>query len=711
MQKPPLPLSVVRNITDPALANVSVPLANPGLHRLVDPDAGDTLLVVTAPPPTRGFIKRQDFVELSLLESVHGVVVHPNSDDIKAEVGSDKVMLGRPGGLTLSSADVAAERATAAVRPLFDVNEWRKNREEKFFPRLDALTKAAAVAAPEQKAQARIDLANFYMSRGMYQEARGVTNLIISDTNQGNEDPSVLMVNAVASILIGHPERALKVLASPAIGNGHDSQLWKGFAFARQEKWADAREKFKNAEFSIAALPLELQRIVTADAMRASLEVKDYGGASRRRSELDVIGIPNEMKPEIAVLRGRLAEALGHDKDALDAYRFAGAIRRPAGRGRGEAAGGAAAQQARRTRPGRPHARAGDAVGHLARRRDRVEDVEQAGADLRRNRPLCRRARRGQDRDEDAAQFRIVAAEPGCGVSVVWELFLGSKGDDMKPVDALAMFYEYRELTPIGRRGDEMIRRLADRLAAIDLLDQAAELLQYQVDKRLEGAARAQVAARLAMVYLTNRKPDRAIAALRLTRIADLSGELRQQRLLLEARAQSDIGRHDLALDIISNLTGREAIRLRSDIYWASRQWREASEQIELYYGERWRDFKPLNAAEKSDVIRAVVGYALAGDAIGLARFREKYAPLMTSEADRSGFRNRDQAGQLQQRRIRPDRQDGRQRRHARRLHPRNEAPLPGRHRPRAAVAGNVRSRAGPYRRLAQRSRPSGISI
>src|SRR5438874_9635028 len=50
------------------------------------------------------------------------------------------------------------------------------------------------------------------------------------------------------------------------------------------------------------------------------------------------------------------------------------------------------------------------------------------------------------------------------------------------------MFYEYPELTPIGRRGDEMIRRLADRLVAVDLLDQASELLQYQVDKRLEGA-------------------------------------------------------------------------------------------------------------------------------------------------------------------------------------------------------------------------------
>jgi hypothetical protein len=183
-----------------------------------------------------------------------------------------------------------------------------------------------------------------------------------------------------------------------------------------------------------------------------------------------------------------------------------------------------------------------------------------------------------------------------------------------------------------------MIRRLADRLVSVDLLDQAADLLQYQVDHRLEGAARAQVAARLAMVYLMNRKPDRAIAALRTTRIADLAGELRQQRLLLEARAQSDVGRRDLALDIISNLTGREAIRLRSDIYWASRRWREASEQIELYYGDRWRDFTPLTSSEKSDIIRAVIGYALAEDTLGLGRFREKYAPLMSGTADKIAF-------------------------------------------------------------------------
>ena len=44
MQTPTQPLMAIRNITDPALANVTVPMAKPGrLHRFVDPDAGDTL--------------------------------------------------------------------------------------------------------------------------------------------------------------------------------------------------------------------------------------------------------------------------------------------------------------------------------------------------------------------------------------------------------------------------------------------------------------------------------------------------------------------------------------------------------------------------------------------------------------------------------------------------------------------------------------------
>jgi tetratricopeptide (TPR) repeat protein len=472
----------------------------------------------------------------------------------------------------------------------------------------------------------------------MYPEAKGVLDLVLADFKSGLEDPVALVVHSIANTLIGRPELGLKDLANPAIGTNYDSQLWKALAYARQGKWADAREKFKNVEFAISSLPSELQRIVISEAMRCSLEVKDYSGAAKRSGDLDAVGLSPELKPAISVLRGRLAEALGHDRDALDEYKIAVM-----------SSDRAAATEAnllgivlRQKRGEISQANVLRALETLAVmwRGDRIEvkalqmlariysDTGRYGESF----AAVRTATRLQPDSEISRQAQDAAA------ALFAQLFLSPKGEDLPPVDALGMFYEYRELTPIGRRGDEMIRRLADRLVAVDLLDQASELLQYQVDRRLEGSARAQVAARLAMVYLTSRKADRAISALRTTRIADLSGELRQQRLLLEARAQSDVGRHDLALDIISNIAGREAIRLRSDIYWASRRWRESSEQIELYYADRWRDFKPLNPVEKGDVIRAVVGYALAEDSIGLARFREKYAPLMSGEADRTAF-------------------------------------------------------------------------
>jgi tetratricopeptide (TPR) repeat protein len=639
VQTPSQPLAAMRNIAEPSLASVTVPLPKAGLlHRFVDPESGDTLLVATALPPAHGFIKRQDFVEVSLLESIHGVAIRPNSDDVTADIASDKIVLGRPGGLTLSPADTGAERAPTVARPIFDLGEWRRNQEGSFLEREDALVEAAGSAAPDQRTRARVDLARFYMSRGMFPEAVGVIELALTDAKPGSEDTAALVVHAVASILMGRPERGQKDLANPAIGANYDARLWKALASARLGKWSDAREKFKSMEFAVSSLPVDLQRIVIVDAMRASLEVRDFSSAAKRASELEVIGSPPELKPAISVLRGRLAEGLGHDKDALDEYR--GAI---------ESNDRASATEAKlleiALRQKRDEIRQADALRELeilavtwrgdALEVQTLEMLARIYADTERYAESFAAVRTA---NRLAPNLEIARAGQDAASALFAQLFLGQKGDDLPPIDALGMFYDYRELTPIGRRGDEMIRRLADRLVAVDLLDQASELLQYQIDKRLEGAARAQVAARLAMVYLTSRKPDRAIAALRSTRIADLSGELRQQRLLLEARAQSDVGRHDLALDIVSNLNGREAIRLRSDIYWAGRKWRESAEQIELYYADRWRDFRPLNPVERSDMIRAVVGYTLAEDTIGLARFREKYAPLMSSEADRSAF-------------------------------------------------------------------------
>src|SRR5690606_16154470 len=79
------------------------------------------------------------------------------------------------------------------------------------------------------------------------------------------------------------------------------------------------------------------------------------------------------------------------------------------------------------------------------------------------------------------------------------DLYLDGRADEMAPVDALALYYDFRQLTPPGVRGDEMIRNLARRLVKVDLLQQAGDLLEYQMDSRLKGAAQAQIATDLAV--------------------------------------------------------------------------------------------------------------------------------------------------------------------------------------------------------------------
>ncbi|TAK49677.1 MAG: tetratricopeptide repeat protein [Xanthobacteraceae bacterium] len=638
VRQPPQQLSVQRNIDDPTHANVTIPFNHPArLHRLTDPDSGELLLAVTAPTPSRGFIKRQDFVEFRLLQSMHGVILQPNTDDVSVELAGDRILIGRPGGLTLSAAEAPPEHAPPMARPAFDPELWNDHLKADFNEREHALITAAAMAPEGKRHAGRLDLARFYFAWGFYAEARGVLDTVLAETGPAQDNPAALLLRAAASILGNRPAEGLKDLAHPAISASHDAQIWKAVALARQEKWAEAREKFKNAEFLVSALPVELQRVAVIEALRAMMAVRDYAGANARLNELEVITVPDSLRPTVAVLQGQLAEAFGRDADATANYREA--INSPDRRAAAEAT---LREMLVRKRHGqiKPEEMLADLETlALTWRGNTVEvatmqQLARLYADLGRYREALLAARTTtvlQPNSDIARTMQDAAA--------AWfsDIYLGTKGDDMPPIEALATFYEFRELTPIGRRGDEMIRRLADRLAAIDLLDQACELLQYQTDHRLEGAARAQVATRLAMFYLMNRKPERAIAALHASRVTELAGELRQQRLLLEARAQSDIGRHDLALDIIANLNGRETVRLRSDIYWAARRWRDAAEQIEVLFGERWREFQPLNAGEKSDIMRAAIGYALAEDALGTARLREKYGPLLAGD-DRKAF-------------------------------------------------------------------------
>jgi tetratricopeptide (TPR) repeat protein len=632
-------LAITRNMIGPNRSSITIPFDTPHLvHRLDDPDAGDTLVVVTAFAPARGFINERDFVEFNLLASAEGVVVDPLADDVKVELAPDKIIVSRPMGLALSTSLQTLLRGSGLRPTMFDSQLWGFDQQGSYIERQSKLVAAAASAPDNKRLAPRLDLARFYVARDMYPEAKGVLDVALADQRTASEQGSATVLRAVTEIMMNRPDDALKDLADPSIGDQHDAPLWRALAYAKQGKWGQARDGFKTADAAMATLPVELQRVALKEEMRSAIEVGDFSTASSQLNDFQTIGVPHELEPAMAVLIGRLAEGMGRNEDALAAYQTAAdSWDRPA------AAQGQLRETLLRYQLG--DLKRDDVISQLETLTTiwRGDDTEIEALQM-----LARLyTTDGRYRDSFYVMRSALAAHPNSDMTrriqqeaarTFDALFLAGKGDVLPAIEALALFYDFRELTPIGRRGDEMIRRLADRLVTVDLLDQAAELLQYQVDNRLQGAARAQVATRLAVIYLMNRKADRALATLRATRTADLTNEVRNQRLLLEARALSDMGRHDVALEVIGNLDGREVVRLRSDIYWAGRQWRESAEQIELLYGERWKDWQPLNDIERSDILRAELGYALGEDTLGLGRFREKYAAKMAGTPDAHAF-------------------------------------------------------------------------
>ena len=217
------------------------------------------------------------------------------------------------------------------------------------------------------------------------------------------------------------------------------------------------------------------------------------------------------------------------------------------------------------------------------------------------------------------------------------DLYLKGGANKLPPVQSLAMFYDNIDLTPIGTDGDDMIRRMSDRLVAVDLLGPASDLLAYQVDKRLDGIARAQVATRLAAVQLMNRKPADAIASLRNSQITGLPDDVMHGRLLIEARALVALKQYDNALDLIGVDESAEVKQLRADIYWESGNWAVAAQKLEdmLIPAMAAPAFSP---EDRMKALRTGGAYSLANDEKGLERMRAAMTPKLKGAPEASLF-------------------------------------------------------------------------
>ena len=185
-----------------------------------------------------------------------------------------------------------------------------------------------------------------------------------------------------------------------------------------------------------------------------------------------------------------------------------------------------------------------------------------------------------------------------------------------------------------------MIRKLADRLVDVDLLDRASDLLEGQVEFRLKGVEKARVGARLALIYLFDRKFDDALRVLNASDEPGQPEDLVHNRLMLRARAMVKTGQGMDVLEMLKGDPTADSNEIRAEIYWQQKDWKNASKvlgKLVRSYGAKSR--KPLNDRQAYMVLRWAVSETLLKNENAIERILENYGDAMFKSPYASVFK------------------------------------------------------------------------
>jgi hypothetical protein len=635
-------IGFARNQDDAAHSSITTLLQGASRFvKLSDPVAGDDLVIVPAAAGHAMFTTRS-YVEFQALETASGLVLLPLVDDLSVSVDTARVTVTRKGGLSLTApamatAESPAALASAGTGPSYlDFARWSRIQDGSLLATERQLNAGIARAKPEGANQARLKLARFYLANNFAAETLGLIKLIQSCDPALQSDRQLLVMRAAANFEMGRYREAHNDLAGAAFDGDRHAAFWRGLIEAALEDWSNAQGDLDRAGPVLRLYPSEWQaraRLASADAALGlgHLELAD-AALARLPSDL-----PQDMAIEAQLERARLyaAENRAHDAASLFAAVENSGNERAAARAiffrvnAGVSAGTLSSNDAITALEKLRFRWRGDALEMKTLRK--LSALYFAKARWRDGLHTLRLAAESFPGD-DARQ-----AQDDMRAGFV-DLFLRGKADKIPPVEALALFYDNLDQTPIGPDGDEMIRRMADRLVAVDLLGPAADLLKYQIDKRLDGVAQAQVATRLAEIYLMDKKPELALNEIRLTQISMLPDDVGHRRMLVEARALADLKRYDDALDRVAVDKAGDTARLRADIYWQAGQWAMAGKMAEDLLASHANDAAPLGENDRRMAMRAAVAYSLANDETSLERLRTQFAAKMKTTPDAAAF-------------------------------------------------------------------------
>ncbi len=627
-----------------------IPAVNNGHEiRFTDHKAGEELVVMPLNVSGWGLKSPKFYNGISLLASVQGIAL--KTKDATLQIDREQNGVSVVAISTQFMPDVAKKKDVPKMdgeglhqTPDFKtahfvkLGEWRQVSPVLFTKRKHELQQRVFAAPPQEKRAALMTLAKFFVGHRFFADATGVLGQIHARYPDFEKDREYRLLMGLAGLGLHHLDKAGSYLNDADFDGDIEVAPWRGAVAAASGDWVKAAQELNFSAPAFAVYPEETKTRFELLRAQAALKNIDVNLAKSLLAEIKA-PTPSEQASQKAYLEGILDFQLS-DFPAATA-KFSEVIKsgdRPV------------AERARFQKINVDLISKGitpeEAIEELEKldfgwRGDDLEvDIQKRLGDLY--------VATGQIGNGIESYKRIVTHFPASSYSrdlgkkmndLFAELFLEGGADKLPPIKALALYYQYRELTPVGDKGDKMIRNLADRLARVDLLEQSAQLLEHQVNFRLKGLERTNAGTKLAVIQLWNNKPEESLKVLYKTKWRHLPPEARRERLHIETRAQADLQHYKEALNLIADDTSSEADVLRAEIYWKSKNWPQAIPAIEHLIGNgRSTVAEDLDRLDRQRIMQLAVARNLANDKNGIRKMRNIYRGKMVGTADLAAF-------------------------------------------------------------------------
>lgn len=578
---------------------------------VTDPETGSLLLVGTVKDGAEAVPLGRRGAAFDLLPTRLGAALLPRSDAVTLVAREGQfIAAGAPGSpLVLGAEPAGATSAAAAMSRLFDLPAESTAALQE---RVRNAASAVAASPPLSRGPARLRHAEALLALGLPQEAQSMATIAMRDDPRLAETLRARALHGVAALLSGRVAEATGL--DHAGPDSDELALWRGLlAVARGQAGGGA---------VAAALPLLLsypEPLLARVLPMAAEALAEQGEIAAARR---LVAGREEDDASLALPRARIMEAAGEVDGALSAYdaliqgrdRRARAIamRRAAelrlASGRTDAAGAAAALEAALA------AWRGDAMESDARLR--LAELKEAAGDPRGAFDLLR---------ETETAFPDLASTIRPRQQQALVAAIGRE----PPVQAVALFDSHVDLLPPGEGTEQALASLADRLAALDLVDRATHVLKRAVARAAGAEARARIGVRLANLALGAGDAGGALAALEATAAPGLPLALAQERRLLEARALTRAGRVPDAVARYRE-AGPQAAPELAALLAEQQDWAGAAAAMQTHLAIVLPPPGNALAPEHRPLIaRTAALLALAGDESALAALRDAEQPRM----------------------------------------------------------------------------------